>query len=146
VKSAMPGLFAALLAAPLAGSLLILSGGGAAQAADPFFAHERPRYRSGAELLDDCRAEDPAARGRCAGYVMAVADMLGGASAQVDGIQACLQGDETLDDLVLVVLQHLEGDPSRANLKGDGAVAYALSIYRPCPEGDATFEERLLSR
>lgn len=130
----------------LAIAFLPFVGGGAALAADPLFAHEMPRYRSGAELLEDCRSPQPAAQGRCAGYVMAVADMLGGASARIDGIQACLRGDESLSDLVRVVLQHLEGDPARATLKGDGAVAYALSIYRPCPEGDATFEERLPGR
>lgn len=116
----------------------------AALAADPLFAHEQPRYRSGAELLDDCRAEDAAAQGRCAGYVMAVADMLGGAGARIDGLQACLRGNESLGELVAVVVEHLDGDPARASLKGDGAVAYALSIYRPCDDSGATFEERLL--
>jgi Rap1a immunity proteins len=136
----------ASLAHLLAIAFLAFLNGGAALAADPLFAHEMPRYRSGAELLEDCRSPEPLAQGRCAGYVMAVADMLGGASARIDGLQACLNGDESLDDLVRVVLRHLEGDPARAALKGDGAVAYALSIYRPCPEGEATFEERLLER
>lgn len=118
----------------------------AAMAADPLFAHEEPRYRTAAELLEDCRSDKPTLQGRCAGYVMAVADMLGGASAQVDGIQACLRGDETLADLLDVVRRHLEGDPARAAVKGDGAVAYALSIYRPCAEPDGSFEDRLLGR
>ena len=91
-------------------------------AADALFAHEQPRYRSGAELLDDCRSSDPVEQARCAGYVMAVADMLGGASARIDGIEACLRGNETLADLVGVVRRHLESNPARANLKGDGAV------------------------
>jgi len=126
----------------------LLQGGlaAAALAADPLFAHEEPRYRSAAELLEDCRSEDPVPQGRCAGYVMAVADMLGGASAQIDGIQACLRGDETLAELLGVVRRHLEGDPARAALKGDGAVAYALSIYRPCAEPEGSFEDRLLGR
>jgi hypothetical protein len=118
----------------------------AALAADPLFAHEMPRYRSGAELLDDCGSAHPVDRARCAGYVMAVADMLGGASARIDGIEACLTGGETLAELIDVVRRHLEANPARGNLKGDGAVAYALSIYRPCPEPGATFEERLLDR
>ncbi|HMA15923.1 MAG: Rap1a/Tai family immunity protein [Bacteroidota bacterium] len=116
----------------------------AARAADPLFAHERPRYRSGEELLADCRSPEPAARGRCAGYVMAVADMLGGAAAQVDGLQACLDGDESLEELLGVVERHLEADPARAALKGDGIVAYALSLYRPCADSEASFEERLI--
>ncbi len=129
-------------------ALCVLQGGLAAPAlaADPLFAHEEPRYRTAAELLEDCRSEEPLPQGRCAGYVMAVADMLGGASAQIDGIQACLRGDETLAELLGVVRRHLEGDPARTALKGDGAVAYALSIYRPCAEPDGTFEDRLLGR
>ncbi len=115
-----------------------------AVAADPLFAHEQPRYRSGAELLEDCTSAQPVAQARCAGYVMAVADMLGGAAARIDGLQACLKGDETLADLLGVVRGHLERNPARGSLKGDGAVAYALSIYRPCPESGASFEERLL--
>jgi len=126
-----------------AGVLLPLQGG-PAPAADPLFAHELPRYRSGGQLLEDCRSAEPAAQGRCAGYVMAVADMLGGASARIDGLQACLTGSETLDELLGVVRRHLEDNPARTVLKGDGAVAYALSIYRPCGEGASSFEERLL--
>lgn len=103
-------------------------------AAEPFFSHEMPRFRSGAELLADCSAEDPLARGRCAGYVMAIADVLGGALARIDGVEACLEGDESLDELVAAVLRHLEANPGRQAIKGDGAVAYALSLYRPCTE------------
>lgn len=107
---------------------------GPGQAAEPFFSHERPWFRSSADLLADCAAEDPLARGRCAGYVMAIADVLGGAGARVDGVEACLEGDESLDDLLEAVLRHLEAHPERQSLKGDGAVAYALSLWRPCPE------------
>lgn len=124
-------------------ALLLGAAAGDARAADPLFAHEQPRYRSGEELLADCRSPEPAARGRCAGYVMAVADMLGGAEAKVDGLQACLDGDETLDELLGVVERHLAADPARAALKGDGIVAYALSLYRPCPDPEARFGERL---
>src|SRR3546814_18448686 len=73
---------------------------------------------------------------------MAVADMLGGASARIDGLTACLIGNETLDELLAVVKRHLEANPARAQLKGDGVVAYALSIYRPCRESKSSFEER----
>lgn len=128
-----------------AAGLVLLQGSSAAPAvaADPLFAHEQPRYRNGAELLDDCKSADAVDQARCAGYVMAVADMLGGASARIDGLQACLKGDEKLADLLEVVRRHLETNPARAVLKGDGAVAYALSIYRPCAEPDVSFEERL---
>ena len=131
--------------------LSIISGGclllaNTAGAADPFFAHEQPRYRSGAQLLDDCRSEEPQAQGRCAGYVMAVADMLGGASARIDGLEACLEGDETLAELLGVVRAHLEANPARASVKGDGAVAYALSIYRPCEVPEGSFTDRVLGR
>lgn len=130
--------------APLLGALLFwIAGVDTAGAADPLFAHEQPRYRSGEELLAECRSPEPAARGRCAGYVMAVADMLGGAAAKVDGLQACLNGDETLEELLAVVERHLEANPARAALKGDGIVAYALSLYRPCGEADTRFEQRL---
>jgi hypothetical protein len=122
---------------------LLLQGAPAARAADPLFAHEQPRYRSGAELLEDCKSTEPVAQARCAGYVMAVADMLGGASARIDGLQACLKGNESLEELMEVVRRHLEANPARAVLKGDGVVAYALSIYRPCVDSGATFEERL---
>lgn len=129
---------------PLALGLLLQGAPAApARAADALFAHEQPRYRSGAELLEDCKSAEPVAQARCAGYVMAVADMLGGASARIDGLQACLKGNETLAELLEVVRRHLEANPARAVLKGDGAVAYALSIYRPCADSDTTFEERL---
>lgn len=130
------------------GSLLLVSFAmtGAAGAADPLFAHEQPRYRSGEQLLADCSSDEPQAQGRCAGYVMAVADMLGGASASVDGLQACLEGDETLPELLGVVRTHLEANPARAALKGDGVVAYALSIYRPCADPGGSFTERVLGR
>lgn len=107
---------------------------GLSQAAEPLFAHELPRFRSGAELLADCQAEEPLARGRCAGYVMAIADVLGGAGARIDGVEVCLEGDESLDELVAAVRRHLEGNPARQAIKGDGVVAYALSLYRPCTE------------
>ncbi|MGD1880259.1 MAG: Rap1a/Tai family immunity protein [Kiloniellaceae bacterium] len=115
-------------------------------AADPFFAHEQPRYRSGEQLLEDCRSEDPRAQGHCAGYIMAVADMLGGAAARIDGLQACLTGRETVPELREVVRRHLEDNPARAVLKGDGVVAYALSLYRPCAGGEAGFGGRLPGR
>jgi len=115
-----------------------------AAAADPLFAHELPRYRNGDEVLADCRSEEAHARGRCAGYVMAVADMLGGAAARIDGMEACLTGEESVEELLTVVERHLAANPARAHLKGDGAVAYALSLYRPCAGSDASFEERLL--
>ncbi|MPZ10938.1 MAG: hypothetical protein GEU89_12125 [Kiloniellaceae bacterium] len=105
-----------------------------------------PRYRSANQLLADCRSEEPAARGRCVGYVMAVADMLGGAAAHIDGLRACLDGNESLAELLGVVERHIAGDPARASLKGDGAVAYALSLYRPCVEPEASFEDRLPER
>lgn len=130
-------------AAPLLAGLLLT---GTAGAADPFFAHEQPRYRSGEELLADCRSEEPRAQGRCAGYVMAVADMLGGASAKIDGLEACLDGNESLAELLGVVRAHLEADPARGSLKGDGAVAYALSIYRPCEAPEGSFTDRVLGR
>ena len=130
------GIAALLLAAPVA----------PAGGADPLFAHEMPRYRSGDQLLEDCRSAEPQAYGRCVGYVMAVADMLGGATATIDGLQACLRGDETVGELLDVVERHLESNPARAALKGDGVVAYALSIYRPCQDSGKSFEERLLNR
>ena len=101
-------------------------------AAEPLFSHERPRFRSGAELLADCTAEAPERRGRCAGYVMAIADVLGGAGARVDGVEACLDGDESLEELIAAVRRHLEANLARQSIKGDGAAAYALSLYRPC--------------
>ncbi|NIA68210.1 hypothetical protein HBA54_06360 [Pelagibius litoralis] len=101
-------------------------------AADPLFSHENPRFRSGAELLADCTAEAPEPRGRCAGYVMAIADVLGGAMARIDGVQVCLRGNESLGELVAAVRDHLLENPARQAIKGDGAVAYALSLYRPC--------------
>jgi hypothetical protein len=72
--------------------------------------------------------------------------MLGGASARIDGLEACLEGDETLAELLGVVRAHLEANPARASVKGDGAVAYALSIYRPCEVPEGSFTDRVLGR
>lgn len=119
------------------GLMLALVGSGQSSlglAAEPLFSHELPRFRSGAEILADCVAEEPLARGRCAGYVMAIADVLGGARARIDGVEACLRGDESLDELLAAVREHLAANPGRRAIKGDGAVAYALSLYRPCAE------------
>lgn len=131
---------------PALAALLLTGPAVEAHGADPLFAHELPRYRSGGQLLEDCRSQEPQAQGRCAGYVMAVADMLGGAAARIDGLEACLTGDESVAELLGVVERHLEANPARAFLKGDGAVAYALSLYRPCAGSGATFEERLPAR
>ena len=131
----------ALLLAALLGSAAV-----SVHSAEPLFAHELPRYRNGAEVLEDCSSAEPVELARCAGYIMAVADMLGGASARIDGLEACLLGTEPLAELIGAVRRHLEANPARASMKGDGAVAYALSVYRPCAESDATFEERLLNR
>ncbi|WP_422369584.1 Rap1a/Tai family immunity protein [Pelagibius sp.] len=115
------------------GGFLLAASSGFALAAEPLFSHENPRFRSGAELMADCASEAPAAQGRCNGYIMAIADVLGGAGAQVDGVQVCLRGDEGLAELVAEVRAHLQANPARQAIKGDGAVAYALSLYRPCP-------------
>ena len=115
-------------------AILCLGAADPARAAEPFFSHEMPRFRTGADLLADCAADDPLALGRCAGYVMAIADVLGGASARIDGVEACLDGEESLEELVAAVLRHLKQNPGRQAIKGDGAVAYALSLYRPCGE------------
>jgi hypothetical protein len=77
---------------------------------------------------------------------MAVADMLGGAAARIDGMEACLEGDESLAELLGVGRAHLEVNPARGSLKGDGAVAYALSIYRPCEVPEGSLTDRLLGR
>ena len=63
---------------------------------------------------------------------MAIADVLGGAGARIDGIQACLTGTESLEELIATVDRHLRENPARQALKGDGAAAYALALYRPC--------------
>src|SRR3546814_19738492 len=52
--------------------LLIAVTAAEGRAADPLFAHELPRYRTGEQLLADCRSAEPSERGRCAGYVMEV--------------------------------------------------------------------------
>src|SRR3546814_17762165 len=113
--------------------LLIAVTAAEGRAADPLFAHELPRYRSGEQLLADCRSAEPAERGRCAGYVMAVADMLGGASARIDGLTACLIGNETLDELLAVVERHLEANPARSEERrvGKAGVRQCRSRWSP---------------
>ena len=48
------------------------------------------------------------------------------------GVEACLDGDESLEELIAAVRRHLEANLARQSIKGDGAAAYALSLYRPC--------------
>ncbi len=91
-----------------------------------------PPYMSGEQLATACSSEKPAERGLCIGYILGVADVLGGPGAKVDGIHACLPGGETTDELVDKVLTFLKENPQLGDLKADGLVAYVLSLSFPC--------------
>lgn len=91
-----------------------------------------PPYMSGEQLAAACASEKPAERGLCIGYILGVADVLGGPGAKVDGIHACLPGGETTEDLVGKVSEFLLANPQLGSLKADGLVAYVLSLSFPC--------------
>ncbi len=91
-----------------------------------------PPYMNGEQLLAACSSEEPAERGLCIGYILGVADVLGGPGAKVDGIYACLPGGETAEDLVGLVQDYLSGNPQLGRLKAEGLVAYVLSLSFPC--------------
>lgn len=91
-----------------------------------------PPYMSGEQLAAACASDLPAERGLCIGYILGVADILGGPGAVVDGIHACLPGGETMEDLVAKVSEFLEANPQLGSLKADGLVAYVLSLSFPC--------------
>ena len=110
-------------------SLLLL--GGAAQA-QMLADSDRIIFRTGEELFGDCAASESHARGLCFGYVMAIADVMAGAGARVDGLQACHEEAESIEQLVATVTDFLEENPAGRSIKADGLVAYALSLKFPC--------------
>ena len=91
-----------------------------------------PPYMNGEQLAAACASEDPAERGLCIGYILGVADVLGGPGATVDGIHACLPGGETTEQLIEQVTDFLKANPQLGSLKADGLVAYVLSLSFPC--------------
>ncbi len=98
----------------------------------PLAGEAWPPYVTGAELAEACASEVPVEQGLCAGYVRAVADVLGGPGAKVDGIIACLPGGETSEELLEPMKDYLAANPLLGNLKADGLVAYVLSLSFPC--------------
>ncbi len=98
----------------------------------PLAGEAWPPYVTGAELAAACVSEVPMDQGICVGYIRAVADVLGGPGAKVDGIMACLPVGETNDELPDLVKDYLVANPQLGNLKADGLVAYVLSLSFPC--------------
>ncbi|WP_282606863.1 Rap1a/Tai family immunity protein [Pelagibius sp. Alg239-R121] len=115
----MSGIFSSVAAAVLIANM-------------PLSGETWPPYMTGERLLVACGSEDPAEKGLCIGYILGVADVLGGPGAKVDGIYACLPGGETTEELVELVKDYLAANRQLANLKADGLVAYALSLSFPC--------------
>lgn len=89
-------------------------------------------FKSGEDLLRDCRSETSESRALCRGYIMALNDVLSGFGAVVDGTYACLEGDESVEELVALVTDFLEANPNVRSIKADGLVAYALALRYPC--------------
>ena len=63
---------------------------------------------------------------------MAIADVMAGAGARVDGLQACHEEAESIEQLVETVVDFLEENRAGRSIKADGLVAYALSLKFPC--------------
>ena len=96
---------------------------------------DRIIFRTGEDLFADCIASEGHERGLCFGYVMAIADVMAGAGARVDGLRACHEEAESIEQLVGIVTEFLEANPAGRSIKADGLVAYALSLEFPCAPG-----------
>ena len=114
-----------LVLAAVCGSIL---GGGPVGAQEGMWR----AFKSGEELLRDCRSETSESRALCRGYIMALNDVLSGFGAVVDGTRACLEGDESVEELIALVTDYLEANPGVRSINADGLVAYALALRYPC--------------
>jgi hypothetical protein len=91
-----------------------------------------PAFKTGEELLRDCRVDSPEARALCRGYIMGIHDVLSDIGALVDGTRACLTGRESVASLITLVVDFLEANPQVRSIKADGLVAYAFALEYPC--------------
>ncbi len=95
---------------------------------------DRVSFRTGEDLFRDCAAAEGFERGVCFGYVMGIADALGSIGAKIDGLQACPEGDPSIERLVEIVVAFLAENQASRAIKADGLVAYALSLEYPCEQ------------
>ncbi len=95
---------------------------------------DRISFRTGEELFRDCAVAEGFERGVCFGYVMGIADALGSIGAKIDGLQACPEGDPSIERLVEIVMLFLAENQASRAIKADGLVAYALSLEYPCEQ------------
>ncbi|MCG8357585.1 MAG: hypothetical protein MI920_18635 [Kiloniellales bacterium] len=109
--------------------LILLTAGAQAQVRPDF---DWATFRTGEDLFGDCAAADDFDRGVCFGYIMAIADALGGPGARIDGLQACVDAPRSSEELVQTVTDFLSDNPGSRSIRADGLAAYALSLEFPC--------------
>ncbi len=95
---------------------------------------DRVSFKTGEDLFRDCAVAEGFERGVCFGYVMGIADALGSVGARIDGLQACPEGDPSIERLVEIVVAFLSENRASRAIKADGLVAYALSLEFPCEQ------------
>jgi Rap1a immunity proteins len=111
----------------IAGTLLLgvgLAASGGAGAAPPPSAGI---FVTGEDLWTRCSAPSEPF---CAGYVAALADILGTGKL---ALRACLPGSATLPELVEVIRRYLAEHPDRRAYTAYSVVSYALLQRFPCP-------------
>ena len=92
-----------------------------------------PPFKTGEGLLEDCKSEDKERLALCRGYIVSIADVLGGSGGRIDGLRSCPdKGWGGAEKIVSIVVKFLDENPELRSIKADGLVSYALSLEFPC--------------
>jgi len=84
-------------------------------------------FVTGGDLWTSCNAPSQTF---CAGYIAAIADILGTGKL---ALRACLPGSATLPELVSVIKGYLADHPDKRAYTAYSVVSYALLQRFPCP-------------
>ena len=93
-------------------------------------------FKVGNQLYSDCHGKTLVDQGICLGYVTGVADLLGALTGMgwSLGIRVCIPSQVSAQQVIDVVKQHLEKNPSLRHYSATSLITQALSEAWPCPK------------